>query len=169
MEKNAPSSEPRSLSLSIDLQARDVFFAYYVTGATDCWTFLKPYYHPTDSPDHLTLAIEAVSLAYLWHKVASDTALATARERYVLALQMVNKTLRHSKDAINSTSSLLASLLLDLFEKITDSKSLNNKSWTSHINGALALVRLRGIEKFHDPLDLRVSWYVSAYTTFRAT
>lgn len=151
--KNAPHFEPQSLPLSIDLQARDAFFAYYV--ASKCWDFLKPYYHPTDSPKHLTLAIEAVSLAYLWHQVYSDAALATAREKYVLALRMTNKALTSSKEATKDTT-LMASLLLDLFEKITDSEPRNNKSWTSHVNGALALVKLRGLGQFQDPSEFTI-------------
>ena len=153
--KNASPFEPQSLPLSVDLQARDAFFAYYVTSTSKCWDFLKRYYHPTDSPDHLTLAIEAVSLAYLWHQVYSDAALATARERYISALRMINKILKSLKEATKDTT-LLAALLLDLFEKITDSEPRNNKSWTSHVNGALALVRLRGLEQFQDPSEFRV-------------
>jgi hypothetical protein len=153
--KNAPPFEPQSLSLSVDLQARDAFFAYYVTSTSKCWAFLKRYYHPTDSPDHLTLAIEAVGLAYFWHQVYSDAALATSRERYISALRMINKALKSPKEATKDTT-LLTSLLLDLFEKITDSESRNNKSWISHVNGALALVRLRGLEQFQDPSEFRV-------------
>ena len=148
--KNAPHCEPQSLPLSIDLQARHAFFTHYIT--SKCWDFLKPYHHPTDSPEHLTLAIEAVSLAYLWHQVYSDAALVAARERYVAALRMTNKTLKSSGEATKDTT-LMASLLLDLFEKITDSEPRNNKSWASHVNGALALVNLRGLEQFQDPSE----------------
>ena len=153
--KNTPLFEPQSLPLSVELQARDAFFAYYITSTSKCWNFLQRYYHPTDSPDHLTLAIEAVSLAYLWHQVYSDAALVIARERYISALRMTNKTLKSPKEAAKDTT-LLTSLLLDLFEKITGCERRNNKSWTSHINGALALVRLRGLEQFQDPSEFRV-------------
>lgn len=152
--KNTPLLEPQSLSLSLDLQARDAFFAHYVSGSSTCWDFLKRYYHPTDSPDHLTLAIEAVSLAYLWHQVYSEAALATARERYILALRMINRTLKSSKGAMKDTT-LLASILLDLFEKITNDKPRNKTLWTSHVNGAFALVSLRGLDHFQDPFQFR--------------
>ena len=145
--KPHPCCEPQSLPLSVDLQARDAFFAHYIS--SKCWDFLKKYYHPTDSPEYLTLAIEAVSLAYLWHQVHSDAALITAREKYVLALRMTNKALKSSREASKDTT-LMAPLLLDLFEKITDSQP-SNKSWTSHVNGALALVKYRGFAYFEDP------------------
>jgi hypothetical protein len=64
--KNAPTRQPQSLALSIDVQARDAFFAYYVTSTSRSWDFFKRFYHPSNTPEHLTLAIDAVSLAYLW-------------------------------------------------------------------------------------------------------
>ena len=150
----APQAQPKSLSLSVDFQARDAFFAHYI--ASRCWDFLKPYYHQTDSPGYLTLTIEAVSLAYLWHQVYSDIALATARQKYVSALRMTNRTLKSSKTEATKDTVLMASLLLDLFEKITDSEPRNNKSWTSHVDGALALVNLRGLDHFQHPSDFSI-------------
>ena len=152
--QSAPQSEPKSLSLSLDFQARDAFFAYYI--ASRCWDFLKPYYHPTDTPQYLTLAIEAVSLAYLWHQVYSDAALATARQKYVSALRMASKTLKSSKKEATNDTVLMASLLLDLYEKITDSEPRNNKSWTSHVDGALALVNFRGLDHFQSPSEFSI-------------
>ncbi|KAL9094941.1 MAG: hypothetical protein Q9165_002891 [Trypethelium subeluteriae] len=109
-----------------------------------------------EAQNHLALAIEAVSLAHFWYRSYSDTALTTATERYVLALRTMAKALESSRGAIHNTSSLLASLLLDLFEKITDSKPRSSKSWTSHIHGALALVQARGFEQFRDASEFRV-------------
>ncbi|ORY61735.1 putative C6 transcription factor [Pseudomassariella vexata] len=141
-----------ALPLSIDLQARFTFFSYYID--TQCWFFLRSYYHPTDSPAHLTLAIEAVALAYLWHKVNSKIALNTARERYVSALRTTNKALVSSQKAVKDVTTLLASLLLDLFEKITASKPRTSGSWACHVSGALGLVQLRGVERFRDPEEV---------------
>ena len=138
----------------MDFQARDAFFAHYI--ASKCWDFLKPYYHPTNSPQYLTLAIEAVSLAYLWHQVYSDAALATARLKYVSALRMTNKTLKSTKKEATKDTVLMASLLLDLFEKITGSEPRNNRSWTSHVDGALALVNFRGLDHFQHPSEFSI-------------
>ncbi|KAJ8104375.1 hypothetical protein POJ06DRAFT_18644 [Lipomyces tetrasporus] len=124
LSRNAPTVDPHSLTVSLELQARDIFFANYVTGTSKSWDFLKPFSNPTLSPEHLTLSIDAVSLAYLSYQVYSDTALATARERYVSALRMMNKALRSPEVAITDAT-LLASLLLDLFEKITNCEPRN--------------------------------------------
>ncbi|KAJ8098060.1 hypothetical protein POJ06DRAFT_260833 [Lipomyces tetrasporus] len=155
LSRNASTVDPHSLTVSLELQARDIFFANYVTGTSKSWDFLKPFSNPTLSPEHLTLSIDAVSLAYLSHQVYSDTALATAKERYVSALRMMNKALRSPEVAITDAT-LLASLLLDLFEKITNREPRNIESWTAHVNGALALVRLRGLEQFQDHSALRI-------------
>jgi len=85
----------------------------------------------------------------------SDAALETARQRYVLALRMTNRALNCPKE-VTKEATLLATLLLDLFEKITNSKPLGNKSWTSHVYGALALVKLRGLEKFREASEFHV-------------
>jgi hypothetical protein len=151
----APPPQPSSLALSLEWQARDAFFAYYVTGTSKTWDFLQRFYHLTHSPEHLALSINAVSLAYLAHQVHSDAALATARETYVAALRMTNKALQSPEVAAKDTT-LIAPLLLDLFEKITNPEPRRDEGWTGHVHGALALVRLRGLEQFQDPSALRV-------------
>lgn len=148
------SGEPRSLRPSLEIQARNAFFAFHVTKVSKSWDFLEEFSDPTRSPAHLTLSIDAVSLAYLSHQASSDAALLRATEKYVLALRMTNKALQSPELALKDTT-LLAALCLDLFEKITN---ITNKSvsLTDHVNGALALVELRGLENFRDPSALRV-------------
>ena len=107
-----------------------------------------------DSPENLTKAIEAVSLAYLWHQVYSDAALATARGKYVSALRMTNKILKFSKEQTKNTT-LMASLLLHLFEKVTDTKTRDN-SWSSHVTGVLAIVCFQGLDHFQDESDFNM-------------
>ena len=53
-------------------------------------------------------------------------------------------------------STLVAVLLLDLFERIADNQPGNKHSWTSHVNGALAIVKVRGLEHFHGPSEYRI-------------
>lgn len=154
--KIAAPSLPQYLPISIDLRARAAFFDYYVT--SKCWNFLKPYHHPLDSPQHLTLAIEAVSSAYLWYQAyqaSADAALTAARRKYISAMRMLKKVLECPKKAAQE-STLLTSLLLDLFEKITGCKSRTDLAWRSHMDGALALVQLRGLEKFRTHSELEI-------------
>lgn len=111
--------------------------------------FLGPYHHATDTSKELTLAIEAVSLAYLWHQIYSDYVLTSARKSFVFALRRAIEVLKTTGIATRDTT-LITSLLPNLLERITDSESRSNKSWTSHADGALTMVKLRGLDGFID-------------------
>ncbi len=149
------SQNPQSITLSLDVQARDAFFAQYVAGTTGKWSFLTQFYMPSNSSQCLTLSLEAVSLAYLSHQVYSEVATINARKKYISALQITNKALKCPEEATQETT-VVAALLLDLFEKITNSSAQHDKSWVGHVNGALTLVKLRGLNNFQDPYTLRV-------------
>ena len=84
----------------------------------------------------------------------------TARERYVQAICKTNEALKSLREAAKDTT-LVTSLLLDLFEKITNGKPRNNRSWKSHVDGALSLVIHRGLERFQDPAELRILFRLS--------
>jgi hypothetical protein len=146
---------PQHLPLSLQSRARDAFFASHVDGTSRSWDFLSQFHDPTNVPQLLALSIDAVSLAYLSQQVYSDAALAVARERYISALYMTSKALQHPEEAAQDTT-LLASLLLDLFEKITSKETQRDESWLGHVNGALALVKLRGLEQFQDTSAIRI-------------
>jgi hypothetical protein len=154
------------LPLSLEAQARDAFFVHYVAGTLTTWDFLK-FYYSTNSSDHLALSIDAASLAYLSHEMHSEAALAIAREKYAFALRTTSKAIQ-SPDLVTEEPTLLASLVLDLFEKITNIGSKYNESWKSHVNGALALVRLRGLDQFQKPSTLKVLVRLSTNFIFTA-
>lgn len=52
-------------------------------------------------------------------------------------------------------STLESALLLDLFEKMMLSNAETNASRHAHVEGALALVKLRGVEQFRQGPELR--------------
>lgn len=64
-----------------------------------------------------------------------------------MAIKLTNKTLKSSSGAAKDTT-LMTSLLLDLFEKITTNDPQNNKLWVSHADGALSMVKIRGLDEF---------------------
>ena len=79
-----------------------------------------------------------------------------AGEKYLYALPLVNTALREPESK-TSDSTLLAVLLLDLFEKITNKNPRSFDSWMSHVNGGLALVRSRDRNQFMAYTRLRLS------------
>ncbi|KAG9196577.1 hypothetical protein G6011_01698 [Alternaria panax] len=143
---------------------RDMFFRYYVSDFSRTWDFCYKYLDSEHAPKHLTLGIEAVSLAFLSHQVSSQTARYLARRKYCEALRKINAVLQDPV-AAKASSTFEGALLLDLFEKIMKSASEINTSRHAHIEGALALVKLRGVESFREDTEMRALMGLSLNAT----
>ena len=131
-----------------------MFFSSYVADFSRTWDFLYAYQDPQVAPEHLTLGIDAVSLALLSHQVSSQTARDLGRRKYGAALTIFNKALQ-DPDTARKPSTFESALLFDLFEKIMRPDADPDVSNYAHVQGALALVRLRGIEQFRSSAELR--------------
>ena len=105
-------------------------------------------------------SVDAVSLAFFSFQFDYPQASVISREKYSTALPLLNEALRTPESA-TSDSTLLAVLLLDLFEKMTNNSPRSISSWMSHINGALALVGLREDPLLQDYTGLRLSTRLS--------
>ena len=105
---------------------------------------------------HLAASVDAVSLAFYSFHFRCTAASHVARESYLHALPLLNGALK-SPESARSDSSLLAVLLLDLFEKITNRNPRSTDSWMSHVNGALVLVKLRDRKQLADYISLQLS------------
>jgi hypothetical protein len=131
-----------------------MFFAYYVSDFSHTWDFLYSYLDSNVAPEHLSLSIDAVSLAFLSHQVSSPTAKEMGTRKYIEALGKINKAVRDPETA-RKVSTLQGALLLDLFEKMMKSPSETNASRHAHVDGALALVKLRGVESFCEGSEIK--------------
>lgn len=143
------------MAIPLDKQARDAFFQFYVSGSSKTWHFLMPFYDDPSTPAHLSEALTAVSLAFFAHQVNSESAVKGARESYVSALSLTAKALRDPELAMRDDA-VLSSILLDLFEKFTNTEPSDAATYTGHVQGALALVKLRGLQCFNDPKGARL-------------
>ena len=143
---------------------RDMFFTHYVSDFSRTWDFLYKYLDSAQAPKHLILSIEAVSLAFLSHQVSSHTAKDLGRRKYCEALRKINIALQ-DPEAARATSTFEGVLLLDLFEKIMKSASEINTSRHAHIEGALTLVKLRGVETFKEGTEMRALMGLSLNST----
>ena len=128
--------------LSISDKARSAFLALYVTGFSKTYDVLAFLFKRPTVPEILTPSFDAVSLAFFSFLFNSQEALILARREYAKALPLLGKSLRCPRSAA-SDSTLSAVLLCDLFEKISSTDAGLSESWMSHVNGALALVKLR--------------------------
>jgi hypothetical protein len=131
-----------------------MFFANYVSDFSHTWDFTFSYLDPTSTPEHLSLGIDAVSLAFLSHQVGSPIAKEMGTRKYIEALRKINKVVQDPEMAAKM-STLESALLLDLFEKMMVSNTETNVSRHAHVEGALALVKLRGVEHFRQGPELR--------------
>lgn len=145
----------RSLSPSLETRARNYFFSYYVIGVSKTFDFLQEYYGTKPMHKHLSTSIDAASLAYFYVRTQALTALEDARHQYVSALHYVHEALT-SPLLVTQDTTLIAILLLDLYEKMMDRRPLVSTSWASHVRGALNLIEMRGNQQFQDPTSLRM-------------
>jgi hypothetical protein len=144
----------RYLPHDLQVLSREMFFAHYVSDFSHTWGFLVTYLGPTIAPEHLSLGIDAVSLAFLSHQVSSPTAKEMATRKYVQALKKINQTLQ-DPTTMSKMSTFEGALLLDLFEKMMNPASGMRASRHAHLEGALTLLRLRGVTSFHGGSEIR--------------
>ncbi|MCJ1420959.1 hypothetical protein MMC32_007319 [Xylographa parallela] len=105
--------------------------------------------------EHLSAIIYAVGLASFANEYQSHDVFEQARRQYVYALQLTNTALRSSTEATKD-STLLAVMLLSLYETITSTTQKPLTSWTDHIKGATVLVTLRGRQQLRSSLGLQM-------------
>ncbi|KAF2652225.1 hypothetical protein K491DRAFT_605309 [Lophiostoma macrostomum CBS 122681] len=143
--------------IPLDLQdlARDFFFANYIYELRVTWAFLCPFSDPLLAPSYLALAIEAASLALLGYQHHSIAARSLSRQKYVAALRQTNKALRCPL-IVQKETALVATLVLDLYEKITNSDIKTEDISIAHVQGAMALVRLRGLSAFNNVTGIQI-------------
>ncbi|KAB8302727.1 hypothetical protein EYC80_006081 [Monilinia laxa] len=77
---------------------------------------------------------------------------------------MANEVLKTPGTATRDTT-LMASLLLDFLEKIINSEPRSSKSWTIHTEGALTMVKLRGLDEFIDRSQICMLMRLSTHYT----
>jgi hypothetical protein len=91
--------------------------------------------------------ITALGLVCLSNTKGNPEALIPARARYVAALHSINATIR-DPGAASADETLLAVLLLGLYEDNT-ATSGSLEQWSKHMNGALALLEVRGAKQLN--------------------
>ena len=147
---------PPALATTIDDRARNVFLSHYVSGFFKSFNILSFLHKQYPLDRHLAASFDAVSLAFFSLQFDCSQASLVAVQKYSHALPLVNKALK-SPDSASSNSTLVAVLLLDLFEKIINNNPRSTQSWMSHVNGALVLIKLRDKKQFQNSLGLGLS------------
>ena len=145
---------PRSLIQPVEARALSFFLSKYILGSN--FAYLASFYNSySDREEQLSASIEAVGLVSLSNELGSLELSERARKRYVHAIQATNQVLQDVVMA-KKDSTLIAVLLLSLFEVMTCTTRPNMCSWESHTKGAVALIRLRGRQQMQSKLGLQL-------------
>jgi hypothetical protein len=151
---------PQSVIVPYRNQARDLFYYNYIFGALKPFDFLRGFYATSSKDDHLTASMDAVALAYLNYQQFTPKVQTEARQHYITALRLMAKALQDPVLA-KKDSTILAILLLDLYEKVTNREPHYEGAWAAHLQGALALAKMRGKEQFNNPMTVHILLRVS--------
>ena len=108
-----------------------------------------------DLGDTLISCMRAVGLAGLSNYARASEMRREARRLYLEAIQHINAALRSPTQA-KEDSTLLSVTILSQFEVLDDSSSHSLIAWENHINGAAALLKLRGPEALRTPTGVRL-------------
>lgn len=152
-----------ALADATDVLARNVFFYHYVTNDLRTYNYLEGYYHE-DPPEHLLASVDAVSLAFLAQRVHAPLVHAQAQKQYGVALKCIRNAVQNER-VIALDCTLLAAMLLDLYEKMMNRNPQSDGAWTSHIEGAYNIVKARGREQFPQPTAIRILFRLSVNMT----
>jgi hypothetical protein len=123
-------------------------------------------YKHSSFDETLTTAVRAISLASYAHLHRSGELDDTSRFHYTRAIGMTNAALRSPTDATKD-STLLAILILGMYEVLTGTSQKSVKAWMEHVRGSAALLKLRGYEQLETPLGRRL--FVQANTGILTT
>jgi len=110
---------------------------------------LPDMYDATSPSSLLHKATYAVALGSMSNTLKSRPLRCEARRTYGKALQELGVAIRTQSTA-RSDELLMAVLLFSLYEQITLNLSAKT-AWTSHVHGAVSLIKLRGKGKFMTP------------------
>ncbi|KAK0709849.1 hypothetical protein B0T26DRAFT_835922, partial [Lasiosphaeria miniovina] len=146
-----PSTMPRTITPPIREQAVSFFFAKYVwdgppfTPGYSGW--LADTYRQNTPNCAMRATIEAAGMAGLSNVYYAPHVAAQSRAQYGRALAALKQTLNDPVTSIADTT-LNTVLLMGLFEFVTFDSWDRKRAWAAHIDGANALVQLRGQAQF---------------------
>jgi hypothetical protein len=117
------------------------FISCFIPGSH--FDYLPRMYGQAGTECALGATVHAASMAYLSRELKRTDVMETARRLYARALMATNRALA-DPNAAASDSTLISVLLLSLFEALVWSHPRTPESWTTHTQGALEIVKLRG-------------------------
>ncbi|KAH7336400.1 hypothetical protein BKA65DRAFT_33436 [Rhexocercosporidium sp. MPI-PUGE-AT-0058] len=154
-----------SLAPTIEERAIGFFVANFVLGISGpskgYLDYLTEVARSQVLEDGLLSSMRAVGLVGYAHTVHAPSLLKNARYEYYRALQATNAALRDPVN-VKKDSTLISIMILGIFETITGTKQSSLKDWAQHINGAAAVIKLRGPDQILTPTGRRMMLTVTS-------
>ena len=156
---------PTNLTLlpRIEELATGLFVSNFIIGDSGPghFDYLPDVYREHSLDEGLISSMTAVGLASYAHIQQEPALLHRARLQYVRAIQHTNRALHSVTDARKDTT-LLSILVLGIFETVTGCERRSLSDWSRHINGAAAVVCLRGAEQIKNIAGRRMLFQVTS-------
>ncbi|KAF1941733.1 hypothetical protein EJ02DRAFT_454849 [Clathrospora elynae] len=154
---NLENAIPHTISLSPECEAVPFFFKNFITlpqqaeSTRGYLEYLVPLYNRARPSSVLHLATTAVAMATCGQYPGRQQLLREAVSTYGKAIKKLNDDL---KDPVLSKSdeTVLAILMFSLYETIMSTDDTIT-AWGNHVDGAVALTKLRGMDQFNDPMS----------------
>jgi hypothetical protein len=138
-----------SMSLPLEDIAMNHFLTTHVRGSR--FEYLPQICSDVNYDSPVIACVNASAVAALARELRDPAMMAMAHDHYSRALTMTNKALAIPQEAALD-GTLVSVLLLSLFETIAQDNRDAPSNWTAHVQGAGALLSLRGTEQFQTPL-----------------
>ncbi|PQE26032.1 hypothetical protein CJF30_00000751 [Rutstroemia sp. NJR-2017a BBW] len=154
-----------NITPSIEDRAAAFFVSNYVIGDSGPTRGhldqLADLYESNGIDDNLVAAVHAVGLIGYSHSVKAPELLPKAQSQYTKALRLTNAALR-CPTAVKKDSTLMAILILGIYEIFTGTDQKSMQAWAQHIHGAAAVVKLRGPDAIKTPGGIRLLAHVTS-------
>lgn len=154
-----PESMTREITPSIEDQAMGFFISNHVSQPAlvprGQYEWLLEAISQPGCEEIVRSSANAASLAGLANSTKNPTIMAKARAAYGSALRMTNSALRVKQTAVKD-STLMSVIMLGLYESIAFPDTKSTQTWYKHVQGASALLVLRGTDQFKSNVARRI-------------
>ena len=149
---------PQTLSTDLESQATTFFFEHFtVEQNVDRMSEMYSSMSPGDEPGSKALihSIRALGLVGLARGADAPQLMQMAEGQYLNAIRAMNTALFDTEEA-KKDNTLLAVMILTIFEMFTKGEKHNLVAWGNHIQGAAALLEARGKEQLQSREGIRL-------------
>lgn len=154
-----PESMTREITPSIEDQAMGFFISNHVSQPglvpRGQYEWLLEAMSQPGCEEILRNSANAACLAGLANSTKNSVIMAKAQAAYGSALRMTNKALQFRETAVKD-STLMSVIMLGLYENLSFQNKRSVRVWLKHVQGASALLKLRGKEQFESDTARRM-------------